>query len=179
VEKEDFQINSFKRLNATCNARMTYQCSGDLALALSIAAIRELFEETGIIVGIKEKWVEKIPTEWKQFADLGFVPDASNFQFVFRAITPPGRPRRFDARFFYLDADSLSAGTNLDDFSRASDELSHLQWIPIQEVREFDLPFITEVVFAEVISNLNHDLIPKRVPFFQNSDGLSEFYYIS
>ena len=40
VEKEDFQINSFKRLNATCNARMTYQCSGDLALALSIAAIR-------------------------------------------------------------------------------------------------------------------------------------------
>lgn len=179
VEKEDFQINSFKRLNATCNARMTYQCSGDLVLALTIAAIRELFEETGIIVGIKEKWAGKIPTEWKQFADLGFVPDASNFQFVFRAITPPGRPRRFDARFFYLDADSLSASTNLDDFSRASDELSHLQWIPIQEVRKFDLPFITEVVFAEVISNLNDDLIPKRVPFFQNSDGISEFYYIS
>ena len=108
---------------------------------------------------------------------MGFVPDASNFQFVFRAITPPGRPRRFDARFFYLDADSLSASTNLDDFSRASDELSHLQWIPIQEVRKFDLPFITEVVFAEVISNLNDDLIPKRVPFFQNSDGISEFYY--
>ena len=73
VEKEDFQINSFKRLNATCNARVTYQCSGDLALALSITAIRELFEETGFIVGIKEKWVEKIQTEWKQFADLGFV----------------------------------------------------------------------------------------------------------
>ena len=36
-----------------------------------IAAIRELFEETGIIVGIKEKWAGKIPTEWKQFADLG------------------------------------------------------------------------------------------------------------
>jgi len=67
----------------------------------------------------------------------------------------------------------------LDDFSRASDELSHLQWIPIQDVRRFDLPFITEVVFAEVISNLNDDMTPKRVPFFQNSDGLSEFSYIS
>ena len=42
-----------------------------------------------------------------------------------------------------------------------------------------DLPFITEVVLAEVISNLSDDMIPKRVPFFQNSDGISEFSYIS
>jgi 8-oxo-dGTP pyrophosphatase MutT (NUDIX family) len=179
VEDDDFQIKSFRQLNATCKARMAYQCCEDLVLALTLAAVRELFEETGIIVGIKEKWTEIIPSEWKQFADLGFVPDASNFQFVFRAITPPGRPRRFDARFLYLDADTLSANTDLDNFSRASDELSHLQWIPIQEVRKFDLPFITEVVFAEVTSNLNEDLIPERVPFFQNSDGLSEFSYIS
>ena len=179
VEETDFQINSFKPLNAICKARMAYGCNEALVHALTNAAIRELFEETGIILGTKEKWTGMIPYEWKPFVDLGLVPDGSNFQFVFRAITPPGRPRRFDARFFYLDADFLSAAVDLDDFSRASDELSHLQWIPIQDVRRFDLPFITEVVFAEVISNLNDDMIPTRVPFFQNSDGLSEFCYIT
>ena len=179
VEETDFQINSFKPLNVTCKTRMAYECNEALVLALTNAAIRELFEETGIILGTKGKWSGNIPYEWKQFVDLGLVPDGSKFQFVFRAITPPGRPRRFDARFLYLDADLLSANVDLDDFSRASDELSHLQWIPIQDVRRFDLPFITEVVFAEVIANLNDNMTPKRVPFFQNSDGLSEFSYIS
>ena len=179
VEETDFQINSVKPLNVTCKARMAYKCNGGLVLALTNAAIRELFEETGIILGTKGKWTGNKPYEWKKFADLGLVPDGSKFQFVFRAITPPGRPRRFDARFFYLDADLISKDVDLDDFSRASDELSHLQWIPIQDVRRFDLPFITEVVFAEVISNLNDEMIPKRVPFFQNSDSLSEFSYIS
>ena len=179
VEKNDFQVNSFKQLNVNCTARMTYQCNEDLVFALSVAAIRELFEETGIIVGYKKKWTGVIPPEWKPFAKLGLVPDASNFKFVFRAITPPGRPRRFDARFLYLDADTLSEEINLEDFSGASNELSHLQWIPIHEVRKFDLPFITEVVFAEVISNLSKNMKLKRVPFFQNSEGISEFSYIS
>ena len=69
-------------------------------------------------------------------------PDASALQFVFRAITPPGRPRRFDARFFLIDAEALHG--DIDDFSNASDELSHLQWIALEDVRKFDLPFITE-----------------------------------
>ena len=69
-------------------------------------------------------------------------------EIVFRAITPPGRPRRFDARFFMIDANAIAS--DLDDFSAACDELSHLSWIPLDEVRKFDLPFITEVVLAEV-----------------------------
>ena len=179
VEKNDFQVNSFKQLNRKCSARMAYQCNDDLVSAVSVAAIRELFEETGIIVGHKKEWTGVIPPEWKPFANLGLVPDASNFKFVFRAITPPGRPRRFDARFLYLDADTLSEEANLDDFSGASNELTHLQWIPIKEVRKFDLPFITEVVFAEVLSNLSKNMDIERVPFFQNCDGMSEFSYIS
>ena len=178
VDENDFLVKSFKQLNGNCTARMTYKCNKDLVFALSVAAIRELFEETGIIVGCKKKWTGVIPPEWKPVANLGLVPDASKFKFVFRAITPPGRPRRFDARFLYLDADTLSEEINLDDFSGASNELSHLQWIPIQEVRKFDLPFITEVIFAEVISNLGKNMNLKRVPFFQN-DGIGEFSYIN
>ena len=97
--------------------------------------------------------------------------------FVFRAITPPGRPRRFDARFFLIQAEELQ--TDLDDFSMASDELSHLQWIPLTDTKNFDLPFITQVVLAEIAGNLMSSGPPARVPFFQNTAEESLIYYIS
>ena len=86
---------------------------------------------------------------------------------------PPGRPRRFDARFFLVDAAHIQG--DLDDFSHASEELSHLQWIPLSEARGFDLPFITEVVLAEVESRLHSDTPPASVPFFKNTDEASLF----
>ena len=61
VEETDFQINSFKPLNVNCKARMAYGCNETLVHALTNAAIRELFEETGIILGTKEKWTGMIP----------------------------------------------------------------------------------------------------------------------
>jgi 8-oxo-dGTP pyrophosphatase MutT (NUDIX family) len=87
-------------------------------------------------------------------------------RFVFRAITPPGRTRRFDARFLLADADILPGDQN--DLSAASGELAHLRWLPLPEARALDLPFITEVVLAEVAALFaGHD--QPGVPFFDNS----------
>jgi hypothetical protein len=85
-----------------------------------------------------------------------------------------GRPRRFDARFFLVDADEIAS--DLDDFSGAEDELSHLQWIPLEEVRSFDLPFITEVVLAEVAHRAHATEPPSNVPFFHN--GIEESLFL-
>ena len=60
-----------------------------------LGASRELFEETGQILGTSGQWKGEIPQDWKGFAAAGYRPDASGLKFVFRAITPPGRPRRF------------------------------------------------------------------------------------
>ncbi len=76
-----------------------------------------------------------------------------------------------------IEAEELK--TNLDDFSMASDELSHLQWIPIKDTKKFDLPFITQVVLAEITGNLANTGSPKRVPFFQNTTEESLIYYIN
>ncbi len=111
--------------------------------------------------------------DWRDFAATGLIPDAGALRFVFRAITPPGRPRRFDARFFLVDAARLAGDP--DDFSRASDELSALQWIPLAEARRFPLPFITEVVLAEVAAALPSLDPPASVPFFRNDDETSLF----
>jgi hypothetical protein len=61
----------------------------------------------------------------------------------------------------------------------ASDELSHLQWIPLTDTKNFDLPFITQVVLAEIIGNLMNSGPPAHVPFFQNTTEESLIYYIN
>ncbi len=108
-----------------------------------------------------------MPPDWSGFAARGLLPDAGALRFIFRAITPPGRTRRFDARFFLAEAEALAA--DCDDFSAASDELGHLHWLPLAETGRLDLPFITEIVLAEVAHHLAHPGPIPPVPFFDNS----------
>ena len=134
---------------------------------LAAAAIRELWEETGQILGTRGDWPDP-PRGWRGFAATGHVPHAAALTFFFRAVTPVGRPRRFDARFFLADAAALAG--DADDFSRAEDELAHLQWVPLAEARRFDLPFITQVVLAELMAHISGGGPVSAVPFFRNDD---------
>ncbi|MFY0679381.1 MAG: NUDIX hydrolase [Thalassovita sp.] len=172
VDAEDWDIPLINKLLPLCAERLTEDTQGDPAPALAVAAIRELWEETGLVLGHKADWPDA-PTDWQGFAKQGYRPAAQALQFVFRAITPPGRPRRFDARFFLIDAEEIA--TDLDDFSAACDELSHLQWVPFEDVRNFDLPFITEVVLAEVAARLHDRTPPSEVPYFKNDDEQNLF----
>jgi 8-oxo-dGTP pyrophosphatase MutT (NUDIX family) len=171
VDTGDARIALADPIAEPCATRL----ADDAALlgALSAAAIRELWEEAGLILGTPGAWGQPVPEDWRSFAATGHVPSARALHFVFRAITPPSRPRRFDARFFLADAAALAGDT--DDFSAASDELSHLQWIALDQARDFNLPFITEVVLAEVAAQLPRIGPPESVPFFNNSDEHSLF----
>lgn len=173
VDAEDAHVPFANPLSPLCASRLTDDAPIDRAPALAAAAIRELWEETGQVLGQPGTWGTTPPKGWEDFAGGGHLPNAAPLQFVFRAITPPGRPRRFDARFFLLDADDLTSDP--DDFSAASDELAHLQWISLDEVRGFDLPFITEVVLAEVAARAADPTPPASVPFFRNDDEESLF----
>ncbi|SLN56831.1 NUDIX domain protein [Pseudoruegeria aquimaris] len=157
-----------------CAARLREESDPALVNALYVAAIRELWEETGQILGEPGPWpTPEVPEDWKAYAATGHRPSPEGLHFFFRAITPPGRPRRFDARFFVARAEALRSDP--DDFSRASDELSHLHWVPLAEARSYDLPFITEVVLAELTKALRSGRMPETVPFFRNDDEESLF----
>lgn len=140
-------------LGPTCIRRLSLSCPDDAPspAAIAGAALRELLEETGL----------RLRTDV-----------SSAMTFFFRAITPPGRSRRFDARFFLADA-SLVTG-DLDDFSGAEDELSHLHWIGLAEAKALDLPFITEVVLSEVAAHFA-GAKDQGVPFFDNSGDVPQF----
>ena len=139
---------------------------------LIAAAIRELWEEAGLALGAKAPWQGTPPPDWAAYAARGLLPDPAMLTYIFRAVTPPGRPRRFDARFFLARAEDVLGDP--DDFSAACDELSHLHWIGLGEARKLDLPFITEVVLAEAEAALT-DGPADQVPFFDNSGTSSVF----
>lgn len=173
VDAEDAMVPLATPLPEVCNNRLREEAPDGLQHPLAVAAIRELWEETGLILGAPGAWQGDVPVDWTGFAATGHLPSAQSLQFVFRALTPPGRPRRFDARFFLVDAEDIQG--DLDDFTHASDELSHLQWIKLSEAREFDLPFITEVVLAEVAARVQDRQPPASVPYFRNNDEASLF----
>ncbi|GGL60526.1 NUDIX hydrolase [Wenxinia marina] len=160
--RADTGIEPARPLTDLCRARLAegVDLSPD---ALAAAAVRELWEETGQVLGRRAAWPDP-PKGWRGFAATGHRPDFGALTFVFRAITPPGRPRRFDARFFVAEAEALA--TDPDDFTRAEDELAHLQWVPLAKARSFDLPFITEVALAEIAARLTEPGPPPSVPFY-------------
>jgi 8-oxo-dGTP pyrophosphatase MutT (NUDIX family) len=75
------------------------------------------------------------------------------FTFVGRAITPPMRHKRFDARFFMAEAnDALIDGRPPAD----SRELADLRWFTLAEAAELDLPNVTRYVISEIESRILH-----------------------
>ena len=177
VDPGDAAVPVASSLSASCAYRLGLQAAPDCAPAIAAAAIRELWEETGLILGRKGAWQAEPPGDWRSFAEAGYLPVASSLRFIFRAITPAGRPRRFDARFFLADAAEVAGDP--EDFSRASDELGHLHWVPLGAVRRLDLPFITEVVLGEVAAELAGRSTGDGVAFFDNSGTVPAFHRLA
>jgi 8-oxo-dGTP pyrophosphatase MutT (NUDIX family) len=178
VDPADAHVTLAHPLPKICAARLA-QDTDIQPQTLAAAAIRELWEETGLALGTPGDWRSPPADQghdWAGFAARALQPAANHMHFIFRAITPPGRPRRFDARFFLVPATAIAG--NPDDFSAASDELSHLHWIALAQTRTLDLPFITEVVLAEVAAHLASGP-PSGVPFFDNSTARPQFRRIT
>ena len=116
------------------------------ARGLALAAIRETFEETGLVLG-----------------DPG-LPVLSCMTFVARAITPPGRTRRYDTRFF------MARSTDLSNTTLGGDgELTDLAWFTAEEAHKLDLPGITRLVISDVAERLKNP--SAHVPFYDQRAG--------
>ena len=137
------------------------------ARALALAAVRETFEETGLMLGTREFGAPDAAPEgvWSQFMSAGVFPNLENFHLIARAVTPPKRPRRFDARFFCCDASEIAH--QIDGKVGLDAELTELVWMPLTQVRGLDLPSITRTVLDELDSRLAQRMAPYvPVPFF-------------
>ena len=100
------------------------------ARALALAAIRETFEETGCCsaCAATRRRDSGRPVD-RCSPRPGSVPISARLHFIARAITPPGRPRRFDARFFAVDAGAIAH--RIEGVTGPDAELVELVWLPL------------------------------------------------
>jgi len=154
--------------------RLTRDISAARARALALAAIRETFEETGILIGDRTRNLPHTKSAWSRFFTHGVVPRLDALDYIARAITPPNRSRRFDARFFTADAEAIAH--QLD--SPTSDELLTPCWLTFAEARALDVPAITRLVLDEVEARVNEPGVSRPVPFFRFVHGKSRMDYL-
>jgi 8-oxo-dGTP pyrophosphatase MutT (NUDIX family) len=150
------------------------------ARALALTAIRETFEETGLLLGTKDMGnpttgAANAPAAtdaaWSDFVEAGIRPNLSSMHFIARAVTPPRRARRYDTRFFTADISAIAhrvAGKVGPDA-----ELVELVWLPLSEIKQrIELMAITELVLRDLRGLLekgfSHDL---PVPYYHVVNG--------
>jgi 8-oxo-dGTP pyrophosphatase MutT (NUDIX family) len=136
------------------------------ARALALAAVRETFEEAGIVIGAPLGAAALPKAEaWQRFFAHGFRPALTPLTFFARAVTPPGRPRRYDTRFFCVAAEAIAHRA-----AAADGELSDLEWHTIEQARALDLPNITRVVLEDLAAGaLQKCDVP--VPYYHGRNG--------
>lgn len=160
------------RARACAGARQRGRPSEKRASALALTAIRETYEETGILLG-QSALPTLSPTKrprhasWSAFLEHGAEPTLSALSFIGRAITPPGRPRRFDTRFFATPVNHIAKTLPVEE--AGDGELEEIAWLTFDEARALDLPRITTVILEILEARLatepgTRDGLP--VPFF-------------
>jgi 8-oxo-dGTP pyrophosphatase MutT (NUDIX family) len=140
------------------------------ARAYALAAIRELYEETGLMLGTKPVHVPAMAGDWQPFAAAGVVPNLDSLWFVARSITPPGRIRRYDTRFFAADLSDVCH--RIDGVIHDEAELVELRWTPLGQTEGLHLHEVTRRILGELETRLKAGLerdLP--VPLFRHRGG--------
>ena len=171
TELADGLMPSASELNPTVARKLMLNASARKARALALSAIRETFEETGLMLGARKAAQALAPGgPWSAFRETGIVPDLKPLHFVARAITPPGLSRRFDTRFFAVDADAIAH--RVEGVIGPQAELVELVWVPVAETQKLDIHPITGAILdelqARLAAGLKHAL---PVPLYRMKNG--------
>src|SRR5262249_49387000 len=139
VDRADARVPVATSLDPFVEERLRNAATAQRARALGVAAVRETFEETGLMLA--KPLAGRAPREdygehWHGFLDKGLAPALDCLDLIARAVTPPGRPRRFNARFFMARAEDALGEI------RHSSELGDIRWVRLDEARELPLPTI-------------------------------------
>jgi 8-oxo-dGTP pyrophosphatase MutT (NUDIX family) len=175
VDSTDMRIKVAQGLAATEVSKLGQRVKGQPSVsrlhAYALAAIRETFEETGLLIGTRSdmRSTSRSPV-WQAYFQQGVVPTLGGITFIARAITPPGRPRRYDTRFFCIDAAGIA-----DRIDKLDGELTELHWLTFDEAKGFDLPTIQVSILEDLADRLRAGPVAPSdhpVPFYHMRGGV-------
>jgi 8-oxo-dGTP pyrophosphatase MutT (NUDIX family) len=162
-DRDDEFVGARYQLNEETTNLLSTRCSRRRANALAWTAIRETWEETGLLVGLPAETGHEDPAPgedgaMRAFKGLGLKPNTHALFYVARAITPTSSPIRYDTRFFVANGEGLFG--SLQD----SEELSDTAWRPIADA--FNDDAIADVTKFALRQALKHWTMPgSRQPY--------------
>lgn len=139
--------------------------------ALALAAIRETWEEAGLLLA-QAAPARPAAGPWRSFVEQGALADLEALDVVARAITPPQVGKRFDTWFFVADAERLVS------LERQADcgELEEIAWVDFDEAQSLPLPTVTRMMIRESVERMREPSRPK--PFLRFKAGAMRPSYL-
>ena len=169
VDRADSYMRPARPLRLEVAELMARSCAPRRAQALALAAVRETFEESGLIVGRPlEAGRGRPPRAWQPFMAQGFRPALDGLDYICRAITPSFRSIRFDTRFFLADAEAARGEL------RGDGELLNVRWVPVHEAKALPSADITRFVLGlveELLASPPPGGAARRVPRYRYVHG--------
>jgi 8-oxo-dGTP pyrophosphatase MutT (NUDIX family) len=114
------------------------------------AAVRETFEETGLLFGEPAAAHPAAgpfsASIWTAFAAAGLDPAFAALRLLARAVTPAPSPIRFDTYFFL--ADGAAARGHL----AGDGELEDIGWVPVPSATRRPMAKVTRLILAEALA---------------------------
>lgn len=149
IDRADFRAPHGTELRGEAAAILEAHLPPPRARALALAAIRETWEETGLLLA-RPAPARSAAGPWREFLAQGALPDLAALDVVARAVTPPSIAKRFDTWFVMADAERLislerRAGTG---------ELEEIDWLTLDEALDLPLPQITRGMIREALARL-------------------------
>lgn len=129
VDRADHGVKVLSELKPETLALLGHRAPPSLARALGVAAVRELYEETGLLMG--------------EMKGKRLMADLSALDYLCRAVTPTSRSMRFNARFLIAPASAVRGEI------AGSGELEGLDWYPLSRALGAKLANITERILVE------------------------------
>ncbi len=171
VERGDSNVRSVSEMNSSYIEYMSVADRMNMARRLAVAAVRETFEETGLIIGASGDVGETDHPVWKVFRQCGRAPDLSTLSYIGRAITPTFLSMRFHARFFLHEVSGDVGQLGGDG------ELVDLQWISVQDALALPLADVTEFMLRHVGDLVQSDRYTPRYPLFTYKKNVPRIKY--
>ena len=148
LDPDDCEATAATALQSDVAARLARHSSPRKAFGLVMAAVRETYEETGLLIGAPLNGQAPLPPSWQHFYDTGQAPTLGDIDFIARALTPPPSPIRFNARFFIIDGERAEGRLG------GSGELLDLDWYPLAELQKLPLADVTEFVLDTALDHI-------------------------
>ncbi|MDP3488829.1 MAG: NUDIX hydrolase [Phenylobacterium sp.] len=150
IDRADFRAPYATDLRPEVAAKFDRHIKPGRGRALAMAAIRETFEEAGLLLA------KKTPSRpgvgpWREFLAQGAMADLEAMEIIARAVTPPMLAKRFDTWFLMADAERLVSLDRQPDCG----ELEEIAWVDFDDALGLELPMVTRTMIKEAVLRLD------------------------